>query len=105
MGRSFLARRSMNSMTAPVAEVADPLSEACALRPLIEAEADAANRDLTLTEPLVEAFTRTQLFHVMVPKELGGLEADSDTLLDVFEELSCADGSVGWTLMVRTRLR
>ena len=78
---------------------ADPRRQARELRPLIEAEADATDRALTLTEPLVDAFARTRLFHLMVPAQLGGLEADCDTILDVFEELAFADGSVGWSLM------
>jgi alkylation response protein AidB-like acyl-CoA dehydrogenase len=77
----------------------DLLARARALRPLIEAEADASDRTLTLTRPLVDAFARERFFHLMVPAELGGLDADCDALLDVFEELSRADGSVGWSLM------
>ena len=47
----------------------------------------------------MEAFTRSKLFHLMVPAELGGLEAAPDTIIDVFEELSHQDGSIGWTQM------
>ena len=82
-------------MTAP----ADILATAKSLRPLVEAQADATDADLTMSKPCVEAFTETKLFHLMVPKELGGLEADTDTLIDVFEELSHQDGSVGWSQM------
>jgi indole-3-acetate monooxygenase len=77
----------------------DLVHRARGLRELIEREADATDRALTLTPPLVEAFAAARLFHVMVPRELGGLEATSDQLLDVFEELAYADGSVGWSLM------
>ncbi len=79
--------------------VPDLRAEARGLRELIENQADACDRELTLTPPLVDAFARTHLFHLMVPRDLGGLEADSDTVLDVFEELAYADGSVGWSLM------
>ena len=72
----------------------DPLAEARALRPLIEAEADGSDETLTLTKPLLDGFARTRLFHLMVPAELGGLEADMDTTIDVFEELANADGSI-----------
>jgi len=65
----------------------------------VEAEADASDRELTLTPALVEAFANSKLFHLMVPEAFGGLEAEPDTLLDVFEELSHQDGSVGWTQM------
>lgn len=69
---------------------------ACSLRALIEAEADAVDEACTMTAPLVEKFTTTGLFRLMVPRDLGGLEADVDTIIDVCEELSYADGSVGW---------
>ena len=65
---------------------ADPLAAAKALRPLIEAEADACDRGLTLTKPVLDAFTEANLWHLLVPKEFGGLEAGTDTVLDVFEE-------------------
>ncbi|TMA34167.1 MAG: hypothetical protein E6J87_07865 [Deltaproteobacteria bacterium] len=77
----------------------DALRAAKSLRPILEAQADATDGDLTLTKPCIEALTQTNLFHVMVPKELGGLEADTDTVIDVFEELAHQDGSIGWTHM------
>ncbi|HEX5067088.1 MAG TPA: acyl-CoA dehydrogenase family protein [Myxococcota bacterium] len=77
----------------------DALQLAKSLRPILEAQADATDSDLTLSKPCIEAFTRTNLFHLMVPKELGGYEADSDTCIDVFEELAHQDGSIGWTHM------
>jgi alkylation response protein AidB-like acyl-CoA dehydrogenase len=81
------------------AAAADLRAEARALRPLIEAEADATDAALTLTPPVVEAFARTGLFHLMVPRALGGHEADCDTIIDVFEELAHQDGSIGWSQM------
>ncbi|MBY0399289.1 acyl-CoA dehydrogenase family protein, partial [Myxococcota bacterium] len=77
----------------------DLLAKAKSLRPLIEAEAAATDRELTLTKPVIEAFTRTGLFHLMVPKALGGAEADCRTIIDVFEELAHQDGSIGWSQM------
>ena len=79
--------------------MSDALRLAKSLRPILEAQADATDGELTLTKPCIEALTRTNLFHVMVPKELGGYEADSDTIIDVFEELAHQDGSIGWTHM------
>src|SRR5690606_29573159 len=92
----------------------DPMSQATAgsallekvrsLRPLIEAEADATDRELTLTKPVIEALTETGLFHLMVPRALGGAEADCRTILDVFEELAHMDGSIAWSDRKSTRL-
>ena len=69
------------------------------LRPLIETEAAASDQALTLSRPLVDAFARTGLFHLMVPRAFGGDEADPSTILDVFADVTYADGSVGWSLM------
>ncbi len=77
----------------------DLLAEARALRPLIEAESDATDESLTMTPPVVEAFEKTGLFHLMVPRELGGAEADCSTIIDVIEELCHQDGSIGWSQM------
>ncbi|MEZ4330350.1 MAG: acyl-CoA dehydrogenase family protein [Myxococcota bacterium] len=80
-------------------EAASLLETARSLRPLIEAEAEATDRELTLTRPVIEALTETGLFHLMVPRALGGAEADCRTVIDVFEELAHQDGSIGWSHM------
>ncbi len=77
----------------------DLLTTARSLRPLVEAEADATDRELTMTGPVIEALAESGLNHLQVPKELGGLEADVDTTLDVLEELAHQDGSIGWVYM------
>jgi len=77
----------------------DLLTAARSLRPLVESEAGATDEELTLTQPVIEAFAEHGLWQMNVPKSLGGLEADTDTTLDVFEELSHQDGSIGWTHM------
>ena len=77
----------------------DLLSVARSLRPLVEGEADATDRDLTMTKPVVDAFASSGLNHMPVPKEYGGLEADCDTVLDVLEEVAHQDGSIGWSFM------
>ena len=77
----------------------DLLATACALRSIVESEADATDEASCITAPVVEAFAQSGLNHLQVPKELGGLEADVDTTLDVLEELAHQDGSLGWTFM------
>ena len=86
-------------MSAAAAAPLDLRAEARALRPLVEAQADATDSALTLTPPLVDAFADRGLFHLMVPRALGGHEADCDTVIDVFEELAHQDGSIGWSQM------
>jgi alkylation response protein AidB-like acyl-CoA dehydrogenase len=77
----------------------DLLARARSLRPVVEAESEATDRQLSVTGPVVDALAESGLNHLQVPKELGGLEADVDTTLDVLEELAHQDGSIGWVYM------
>lgn len=77
----------------------DLRSRAAALRPVTEREADEIDRTCTLTRPMIDAISDAGLWHVAVPNELGGHEADASVLLDVCEELAFQDGSVGWSYM------
>jgi len=82
-----------------VARETDPLAVARSLAKLIEDEASAADEERLLTQPVIDEFARTGLFALLVPRELGGMEADALTTLAVFEELSRADGSTGWSFL------
>ncbi len=84
------------TMTDPATAAVD---QARALTPLIDAEADHTEALGTMPPAVVDAVTDAGLFSIMVPRELGGLEADITTALTVFEELSYADGSTGWSVM------
>lgn len=78
---------------------ADLVDRARALAPLIEGDAADAEDQGTLTPAVVDALGAADLFWLLVPRRLGGLEADLVTALEVFEELARADGSTGWSLM------
>ena len=86
----------------PSTSNSDPLAAARALTPLIEAEADATESARTLSPAVVAAFVDSGLFGLLVPKVLGGSEADAPTTLAVFEELTRADPSTGWTFLANT---
>jgi indole-3-acetate monooxygenase len=79
-----------------------PLERALRLVPLIEAQAEACEQQGALTATLVDACRSERLFWVGVPKELGGDELDILSQIALFEELSRADGSTGWTLMANS---
>jgi alkylation response protein AidB-like acyl-CoA dehydrogenase len=79
--------------------VRHPIDAATSLAPLIDGEAAAADAAGTLTQPVVSALGDAGLFGLMVPRSLGGTEADAVTTLLVFEELSRADGSTGWSFL------
>ena len=75
------------------------LTRARRLAPLVSSEAIAVERAGQLTSALLDAFRREELFWSLLPKDWGGGEIDIVTALQVVEEISRADGSVGWTLM------
>ena len=75
------------------------LARAEGLAELIGHEAERSEADATLSPVVVDALQESGLFGLMVPKELGGEEADLPTVLEVYEEVCRADGSTGWTLL------
>jgi alkylation response protein AidB-like acyl-CoA dehydrogenase len=78
------------------------IQKARSLRELIESEAETIEQKCTMTEPVVDAIEKTGLFQLITPAELGGLEADVDTVQAVCEEVSYADGAVGWAFTQNT---
>ena len=82
--------------------VSDPLATARSLSQLIVSEAEHTEAAGTLSPAVVAAFRETGLFGLLIPAVLGGTEADAVTTLAVFEELSRADASTGWTLLANT---
>ena len=72
------------------------------LRELIESEADEIEANCTMTRPVVDAIEETGLFRLSTPKEIGGLEADVDTIQEVCEAISFADGATGWAFTQNT---
>lgn len=77
----------------------DPLEVARSLRPVFEQHAAEQDRTGRLTDETVRALCESGLLGLLVPRELGGIEADPALYIDVIEELSYADGSLGWVTM------
>ena len=86
----------------PPVSTSDLLATARSLRGLIEAEADEVEASSTMTKPVVDALVKAGLFRLILPKDLGGHEADVATVLAVCEEIAYADGSVGWAYAQNT---
>jgi len=66
----------------------------------VAADGAEIERERRLPAPLVEELRAAGMFHLMVPAAYGGAEADPLEALAVVEELSSADGSVGWCAML-----
>ena len=78
----------------------DPLESVRQLAPKIRAQADAIESGRRLPLPLVRELAGAGAFRLCVARGLGGLEADATMLVEVFEEVSRADGSAGWVVMI-----
>src|SRR5271165_7567582 len=76
------------------------IDAAKALAPQIRASAEESERARRLSLPVVEALAQAGLFRLWAPRALGGEETDPMTLVRVVEEISRADGSVGWCVAI-----
>jgi alkylation response protein AidB-like acyl-CoA dehydrogenase len=89
-----------------VAVTVDPataaLEAARALAPEIRARAREGERLRTMPPELVDRVEAAGLFALWLPRSLGGLELDPATIVRIIEEISNADGSAGWTVLIGT---
>jgi alkylation response protein AidB-like acyl-CoA dehydrogenase len=74
----------------------DLLAAARAIAPVVEAGVRDAERAGTLPAATVAALRGCGVFGMLLPRELGGLEADPVTAIEVLEEITRQDGSAGW---------
>jgi alkylation response protein AidB-like acyl-CoA dehydrogenase len=72
------------------------LEAARKLQPMIRAAADEIDAARELPRPLFEALADAGLFHLAVPRAIGGAEIDLPTYVEVIEDLGKADASTGW---------
>src|SRR2546423_1791831 len=73
-----------------------PVEAARKLAPQIQACADQTEAERELPRPLFEALADAGMFHLAVPRAIGGAELDLPTYVEVIEELGKADASTGW---------
>jgi len=71
------------------------------LQPLIRAHAAALEQG-RIPPPLVEALYDTGVFKAMLPREVGGLEAEPAEWLELVEELARLNASVGWMAFIQS---
>lgn len=87
-------------MTAPATPGTDPIQAAIGLRDEIREAAPQIEAERRLPRSLVESMRAAGLFHVYVPRDYDGLEADPVTGARAVEETAYADGSAGWCSMI-----
>lgn len=80
-----------------LAEKQVPLLERVrALAPLVEREAEGAERNRTLAKEVVDALAQAGVFQMLLPKQDGGGGCPPFEAIQVIEELARQDASVGW---------
>ncbi len=79
---------------------ADFMRIARELQPLVAAEADEAERLRHMTDKVVAAFKEADLYRILMPRVIGGAELSWGEAMQVVEQISLADGSACWCLMV-----
>jgi len=85
-------------MTSRTSDAPSPLEAARKLVPMVRASADETEAARELPRPLFEALADAGLFHLALPRALGGAEIDLPTYVQVIEEIGKADASTGWVL-------
>src|SRR5437867_9303820 len=75
-----------------------PVRAAAALRSVIRGYHDEIEREQRLPKALVEQFHAAGFYRLVIPRELGGLQADPLTYRRVVELLAEGAGSVGWNV-------
>ena len=85
-------------MTSYNVESAALLEAVRKLVPTIRSCADEIDRDRELPRPLFEALADAGVFHMAIPRSLGGGEIDLPTYAQVIEEIGKADASTGWVV-------
>jgi alkylation response protein AidB-like acyl-CoA dehydrogenase len=93
--------RTSNGLQKPMSRSSasrSPLEAARELAPLIRASADEIEKNRQLPRALFEKIADAGMFHLAVPKDLGGAEIDLPTYVEVIEELGKADASTAWAV-------
>src|SRR3546814_15476485 len=70
--------------------------------PLIESEVPVSDGLRSMSPTVVDALKETELFWMLAPTEVGGGGCGYRELIEVIEELSNADCSVGWSFMANS---
>jgi 3-hydroxy-9,10-secoandrosta-1,3,5(10)-triene-9,17-dione monooxygenase len=90
-----MSQGTRSESTAP--DTAELVARAARIRPILERNAEEADRLRRLPEANVQALHDSGLCRLMVPRRLGGYETDIRTYITVMAELGRGCGSTAWT--------
>jgi alkylation response protein AidB-like acyl-CoA dehydrogenase len=76
------------------------LDKAQSLAGVIEAHRDESEQGRRMARPIFEAAKASGLFEMMVPRRLGGPQADFASHVRMIEELARHDGAAAWNVMI-----
>jgi alkylation response protein AidB-like acyl-CoA dehydrogenase len=94
----------MTTAEDPDRSVPDIVAAAIRLAPAVRAASDDAEQMRQTPPSLAAEITRAGIYQMYLPRSVGGPETPPLTAFRVVEELSKADGSVGWCAMIATAL-
>jgi indole-3-acetate monooxygenase len=83
--------------TVPGAEVVRAIRS---LTPQIRAECAGIDKTRAVPASVIDALRNAGVFRMLAPREIGGAETGPLAFFDVVEAAACADGSVGWVVMI-----
>ena len=76
------------------------LSAVRRLEPLIREQADEAERNRRLSQPVVTALAEAGIFRMYTPRTLGGFEVEPLTFYRIVEEIARIDASTAWCVWI-----
>jgi alkylation response protein AidB-like acyl-CoA dehydrogenase len=89
----------MNDIS-PIGQASDPVSRARALAETIAAHAETVEQTRRFPAPLLDALHAARMFRMLLPHSVGGDQLDPASYIRALEEVSRADGSVGWCVSI-----
>src|ERR1700761_6518554 len=78
----------------------DALDRARGLAAIIATHADAIDRTQRFPAPLLEAMHEARIFKMLLPRSVGGDQIMPSAYMRALEEVSRAEGSVGWCVSI-----
>lgn len=90
----------MPSCAATIESGQSALTAARAMAAELDTRAVEGERLRTMPADLVARLRRAGMFGLATPRSLGGAELPAAEIIDIVEEVSSADGSAGWTVLI-----